>query len=108
MEINYNQLEKEFDKKVKELKKICKHKNLSPWSEEWWAMGHSTGFEVKVCKRCRKIIKRRTACMNCGKVVEDYIDGDGKTRAMGEHLCKKCDAIKKQEDKIQTTKEQKK
>ena len=88
---NYEQLEKEFKKKVDELKKNCKHKKLSPWSEEWWAIGHSTGFEIKVCKICREVIKRRTACMNCGKVTENYINGDGKRRPYGEYLCKGCD-----------------
>ena len=97
MKNNYGQLEKEFNKKVVALKKSCKHKNVSPWLEEWWAIGHSTGFEIKVCKRCRKIIKRRTACMNCGKVVENYVEGDGtKGRPFGEYVCKKCDIIKKQ------------
>ena len=88
---NYEQLEKEFKKKVEELKKNCKHKKLSPWSEEWWAIGHSTGFEIKVCKICREIIKRRRVCMDCGKVTENYINGDGKRRPYGEYLCKGCD-----------------
>ena len=104
MEKDYDKLEKEFDKKVAELKKSCKHKKLSLWSEEWWAMGHPTGFEVKACKRCREIVKKRIACMNCGKVTEDYIEGDGKIRAIGEYLCKKCDTIKKQEEQKVTTK----
>ena len=88
---NYEQLEKEFKKKVEELKKNCKHKKLSPWSEEWWAIGHPTGFEVRACKTCGEIIKRRIACMNCGKITEDYINGDGQRRASGEYLCRKCD-----------------
>lgn len=88
---NYKELQKEFDEKVKELKKKCLHKNISVWSEEWWAMGHPTGFEVKSCKTCREIIKRRIACMNCGKVTEDYVNGDGKIRPIGEYFCKKCD-----------------
>ena len=88
---NYEQLEKEFKKKVDELKKNCKHKKLSPWSTEWWAMGHETGFQVRVCKCCREIIKRRRVCMDCGKVTEDYINGDGKRRPLGEYFCKECD-----------------
>ena len=96
---NYEQLQKEFNKKVAELKKDCKHKKLSPWSEEWWALAHPTGFEVRACRICREIIKRRIACMICGKVTEDYVNGDGKIRAIGEYLCKKCDKIKVDEIK---------
>ncbi len=92
MDKNYEQLEKEFKKKVAKLKKNCKHKNLTPWSEEWWAMGHSTGFQVKACKICREIIKRRCACMKCGKVIENYVEGDGtEGRPLGEYFCKECD-----------------
>ena len=53
----YNQLRKEFDKKVKELQAKCPH-NRTHWAEEWWAIGHSTGNRVKVCKRCNKIMKK--------------------------------------------------
>jgi len=107
MEKDYDQLEKEFNKKIVELKKNCKHKELTGWCEQWWAMGHPTGFMVKACKRCREIIKKKTTCMKCGKMTEHYIEGDGKTfeRPMGEYLCKKCDAIKKQEDKTLPKKE---
>ncbi len=93
--MTYKQLEKEFKRKVAELKKNCKHKNLSPWSIEWWAMAHETGFEVKVCERCREIIKRRIKCFKCGKWTEDYINGDGKTRPIGEYFCKGCSQFKR-------------
>ena len=43
---------------MKELQKECPHKNTE-WAEEWWAPGHSTGYDIQVCKRCRKIIERR-------------------------------------------------
>ena len=87
----YNQLQKEFDEKVKELKKKCPHKKLSDWCKEWWAMGHSTGFYVKSCLVCNEIVKRKTTCHKCRKITEDYVNGDGKTRPMGEYFCKKCD-----------------
>jgi len=92
--ITYKKLQKEFEKKVEELRKKCPHKKLSNWCEEWWAMAHSTGFEVKACEICREIIKRRIACMNCEKVTEDYVNGDGKIRPIGEYFCKKCDEVK--------------
>lgn len=37
----------------------CKHRKLSDWMEEWWAPGHSSGRQVKVCKFCGKIIKTK-------------------------------------------------
>lgn len=98
----YNQLEKEFKEKITELKKNCKHRDLSPWSIEWWALAHETGFEVRACKKCREIIKRRIACMDCGKVTEEYINGDGKRRPLGEYMCKECD--KKEVKKLKLVK----
>lgn len=94
----YKQLEREFNKKVAELKKNCKHKNLTPWSDEWWAIGHETGFQVRACKRCREIIKRKVPCEGCGEVIEDYINGDGQRRAGSIYMCKDCD--KKANDKM--------
>jgi len=54
----YEQLEREFDKKVKELQAKCPHKRFE-WMNEWWAIGHSTGSRVKICKRCNKILERK-------------------------------------------------
>ncbi len=87
----YKKLKKEFDEKVKELRKKCPHKKLSGWCEEWWAIGHGTGFQVKSCMICNEIVKRRTTCEKCGKRTEDYVNGDGKSRPWGEHFCKKCE-----------------
>ena len=58
----YIKLEREFNKKVKELQHKCPHKRWF-WSEQWWAPGHSTGNMVKICKRCNKILE-----VNKGKV----------------------------------------
>lgn len=87
----YKKLKKEFDEKVEELRKKCPHKKLSGWCEEWWGIGHGTGFQVKVCRVCNKIVRRATTCQKCGKITEDYVDGNGKTRPMGEYFCKVCD-----------------
>jgi len=56
--VTYKQLKIEFDKKVKELQKICPHKKTK-WMEHWWAIGHSTGSKVKVCLRCNKVLDKR-------------------------------------------------
>ena len=65
----YKQLEKEFERKVKELQdKICPHKKTK-WMEQWWAIGHSTGYSVKVCLRCNKIVDKKAH-----KVVDEIDD----------------------------------
>ena len=55
----YKQLQKEFDEKVAKLQRACKHKKVSKWMEEWWAIAHPTGFIVKQCLICNKEIKRK-------------------------------------------------
>lgn len=92
--MTYEELEKEFEKKVEKLKRNCNHKNISGWSEEWWAMGHPTGFQIKVCKDCRTEMKKRIKCFRCGKWTEDYVNGDGKSRPVGVYFCKRCSQIK--------------
>lgn len=39
-----------------------KHKNDGTWMEEQWAPGHSTGFQVQVCRRCFKKLNKKQ-CM---------------------------------------------
>jgi hypothetical protein len=51
-----------FDKKketaLKKLQSKCKHV-VSDWMDQWWAPGHSSGIQVKVCKICDKTIETR-------------------------------------------------
>ena len=54
----YNKLKNEFDAKVLALQGRCRHKE-SKWVLEWWAIGHSTGFEVRMCQNCGKILGHR-------------------------------------------------
>jgi hypothetical protein len=61
-------------KEIEELRSNCKHKSLSDWIEEYWAPGHTTGFQVRVCNECGEIVKRshiRCECMN-----KKYYKGD--------------------------------
>ena len=55
----YEELEKEFQEKVNQLRAKCKHPKISDWTEEWWAIGHPTGYFVKVCLICRKEVERK-------------------------------------------------
>ncbi len=54
----WNQLTREFDKKVDELQKSCPHKK-SKWYDECWAIAHYTGKQVKVCLRCNKVLEKK-------------------------------------------------
>ncbi len=53
----YKQLQKEFDKAVKQLQKECPH-NKSTWMEKWWAIGHSAGYSVRICNKCKKELEQ--------------------------------------------------
>ena len=55
--MTYNQLKKEFDKKVKNLQEKCPHKKTQ-LRVEWWAYGHATGHTLKVCLTCNKRLER--------------------------------------------------
>jgi len=56
--ITYRKLEIEFNTKVKELQQKCPHKQTH-WAEHWWAFGHFSGYKVKICNRCRKILEEK-------------------------------------------------
>jgi len=53
----YEELREEFERKVKELQERCPHPETY-WAEEWWAIGHSTGYAVRICKVCNKALER--------------------------------------------------
>ena len=52
-------------------KTICRLKGHKPskWMPYHWAIGHSSGFEIKICLRCNKELDRRGA-----NYVDQYID----------------------------------
>lgn len=54
-----DQMRERHKTEIETLQKNCKHKKLSDWIEEYWAIAHSTGNIVKVCEFCGKIIKRK-------------------------------------------------
>lgn len=89
--VTYKQLKDEFDKRVTELRKDCKHPKISDWMRFEWAIGHDTGIQVKVCKICEKIINERTKCCGCGQWVEktNWIEGDGEVIPFGVTICSK-------------------
>jgi len=68
----YKQLEKEFNEKVKKLQDSCPHKRKK-WMEKWWAIGHSSGYQVNVCLRCNKIVKEKPTEEERKKEFEEHI-----------------------------------
>ena len=54
----FKDLENEFNRNVKELQKKCLHKR-SKWYEHYWAIWRSSGYEVRVCFRCRKKLEEK-------------------------------------------------
>ncbi|KXB00721.1 hypothetical protein AKJ40_00745 [candidate division MSBL1 archaeon SCGC-AAA259M10] len=91
-EKTYQDLKDEFDKKVEKLREECDHLEVSDWRKECWAIGHTTGFEVKVCEICRETVAKRTSCANCGKLIEeeDFEEGNGTRRPSSEIFCPEC------------------
>ena len=71
----YKQLKTEFERKVKELQDKCLHKQTK-WCEEWWAIAHSTGNEVKICVICNKILDKLPLSDNSRKIQSAKCDCD--------------------------------
>lgn len=54
----YNELKEEFEQKVKQLQEKCNHPR-SKWYPQYWAIGHTTGYEVLICEICNKELDKR-------------------------------------------------
>ena len=46
-------------KEIEKLQAECKHEKKTGWMEHQWAIGHGSGFEVKLCEDCHKVVRRR-------------------------------------------------
>ncbi len=85
------EMRKRHNQELEKLQKECNHPKISDWMPHYWAPGHSTGFEVKHCEICDKVVARRTACRKCRKVTEEYKEGTGThSRPFGTHYCPDC------------------
>jgi hypothetical protein len=56
---NIDQMRKRHKQEIETLQQNCKHKKLSGWLNEYWAIAHATGNMIKVCEFCGKIVKRK-------------------------------------------------
>jgi hypothetical protein len=57
---DYEKLREKFNADVAELQNIrCSHKDISDWQQEYWALAHSTGKQIKVCLNCFKVVEKK-------------------------------------------------
>lgn len=42
---------------IESLQDNCEHENISEWKPHYWAPGHGSHFDVKVCLECGKQVK---------------------------------------------------
>lgn len=97
---NIGQMRKRHEREVESLQENCPHTKLSKWVDEYWAIAHGTGFQIKVCTACGEVVRKQTACRICEKVTEEYKDGLGThSRPYGSHYCSDCVERSKEEIK---------
>lgn len=70
----YRKLKEEFEQNVKKLQENCEHEELTDWKHRMWAPGHYTNTEVKMCKRCGKTVKERTADKSIQEKMEEDME----------------------------------
>ena len=56
--ISAKEIRKKCDEDIKELQEICNHPS-STWCEEYWAIAHSTGRQIRVCDICEKSLETK-------------------------------------------------
>ena len=64
----YEKLEEEFKEKVRNLQKSCNHQEVTKWIEECGDMQY-TGFTIKICKICNKVVNTKRPCTFCKKIL---------------------------------------
>ena len=42
---------------IEVLQRECVHEDISDWMPHYWAPGHSSHYEVKVCQGCGKVVE---------------------------------------------------
>jgi len=62
------ELKDEYDENLKKIQSKCEHKDTT-WCIEEWAPAHGTGWDVRSCKNCWKVLNRKTTCINCSKEI---------------------------------------
>jgi len=89
---NITEMRARHKKEIEELQVSCVHNELSDWMEHWWAIGHSSGFMVKVCENCGETVHTKRGCHICGKelIDDEAVAGDGIDSFYGCYYCREC------------------
>jgi hypothetical protein len=81
------ELRDQFEKDLEQLQKQCKHKP-SKWIEEFYFPMNSTGYKIKMCNICEKILDKKGRCSECRCVITEK-----NVAKIGDYwlgYCKKC------------------
>lgn len=86
---NIKEMHERHEKEIEELQERCKHPRhmISSWLQDYWAPGHMSDFQVKICRKCGKEVNRMMWCQECGKRMTSYM---WKSIIGGMSYCKKC------------------
>ena len=85
--ITAQELKDDYDKKLKKLQNECPHNNQSVWMEHYWAPAHSSGYQVKQCNDCWKILQYKYTCIACDK---EFIKEEETNQLQNDCLCDEC------------------
>lgn len=66
----YDELTKDYNLKVKELRASCKHLELTDWIRQW-PTNYLHTLEIKYCQKCSIAIHERATCWECNRIIED-------------------------------------
>jgi len=62
------ELKKKYEEDLAELKKNCKHEDISDWCDLFEPTHYNdTGWDIISCNICWNILKRKTNCIQCKK-----------------------------------------
>ncbi len=71
---NIKEMTERHKREIQELQDSCKHEKVSGWLDYYWAPVHSSGFQVKQCEFCGKVVQKkllRLTNASTGKVVRE-------------------------------------
>jgi len=85
--VTAQQMKDKFDSDLKTLQEECPHNNQSNWMEHTYAPAHFSGFQVKQCNDCWKILQYKYRCVACNK---EFITTEKLNLYQHDCLCKDC------------------
>jgi DNA-directed RNA polymerase subunit RPC12/RpoP len=81
------ELRDRYELDLEKLQNKCKHTEISDWMEHWWAPAHYSGYTVKICNICNKIVLWKYTCGVCHREFERITE---LTWKYGDVLCQDC------------------